>query len=237
MPQVRGSFVFQGLLFRDASLCALVEALTGGRAAAVASRFNCRAKLRDAPGASFPWHQDHAFFRMQYILKKEEPKRLLAAWAPLVAVGAHNGGVELLPGSHAAGFVRHGRAGGFLAAAAPPAARGVVPDLEPGDVLLFTDLTLHCSGPNSTDEARWSADWAYELEDGDDVCPPLEGGGGGADADADRATPAEAARMRMRLWWRRRRWWRRRAWAIFLATTAAAVLAAALARLPRNKFT
>ena len=25
----------------------------------------------------------------------------------------------------------------------------------------------------TTDEARWSADWAYELEDADAICPPL----------------------------------------------------------------
>ena len=86
-------------------------------------------------------------------------------------------------------------------------------------------------------KAQLRAEVFSTLEDGDDVCPPLEGGGGGAGVNADRATPAEAARMRMRLWCRRRLWWRRRAWAIFLATTAAAVLAAALARLPRNKYT
>ena len=34
------------LLFRDPALCELVSALTGGRAAEVASRFNCRCKLR-----------------------------------------------------------------------------------------------------------------------------------------------------------------------------------------------
>ena len=72
--QVKGTVAFQQHLFRDESLCALVTALTG-RPAVVASRFNCRCKLRDSAGANFPWHQDHAFFRMQYLLKKQEPLR------------------------------------------------------------------------------------------------------------------------------------------------------------------
>ena len=181
VPQTRTSFVFQQLLFRDPALCQLVSALTDGRQAEVASRYNCRCKLPAASGASFPWHQDHAFFRMQYILKKEHPKRLLAAWAPLVHVDATNGGVELCPGSHRLGFLRHGRHSGFLAIAPggtlPEDAAAEdceLPTLEPGDVMLFTDLTLHRSGLNQSDAARWSADWAYELRESDPITPALE---------------------------------------------------------------
>jgi len=94
--QVKGTVAFQHHLFRDEALCALIEALTG-RPAVVASRFNCRCKLRDSASANFPWHQDHAFFRMQYLLKKQEPLRLLAAWAPFVPVDDANGAVELCP--------------------------------------------------------------------------------------------------------------------------------------------
>jgi hypothetical protein len=74
--------------------------------------------------------------------------------------------------------VRHGRSGGFLAALQrpplPERLAGVVPPLQPGDVLLFTDLTLHRSGANTTPHARWSADWAYELLATDAICPPIE---------------------------------------------------------------
>jgi len=96
VSQIKMTVAFQQDLFRDEALCALVEALTG-RPVVVASRFNCRCKLRDSPGANFPWHQDHAFFRMQYLLKKLEPIRLLAAWAPLVPCNAANGAVEFCP--------------------------------------------------------------------------------------------------------------------------------------------
>lgn len=146
VAQVKHAFVFQQLLFRDAALITLIEALTG-QEAVLAERFNCRAKVAGAAGASFPWHQDHAFFRMQYLLKKQPAKRLLAVWAPLVPVDISNGGVRIAPGSHRLGFLRHGREGGFLAAllpeGAPPALAGPIPPLGPGDVLFFTDLTLH----------------------------------------------------------------------------------------------
>ena len=209
VPETKHSFAFQQLLFRDASLTALISELTNGREAVVASRYNCRCKLPNATGAAFPWHQDHAFFRMQYLLKKQEPKRLLAAWAPLVTVDAANGGVEYASGSHLRGFRKHQRKGGFLTVVPhetltwnePPAEgtgcrradasagdgdtamaiegsasemRGVIPTLEPGDVIFFTDLSFHRSGLNASTTARWSADWAYEILPSDPVCPALE---------------------------------------------------------------
>ena len=191
VPQTKHAFAFQQLLFRDASLCALISELTSGREAVVASRYNCRCKLPGAPGAAFPWHQDHAFFRMQYMLKKQEPKRLLAAWAPLVTVDAANGGVEYAAGSHRRGFHKHHRAGGFMTvkeseslvwreppgrevAGSASEMRGEIPTLEPGDVMFFTDLSFHRSGLNTSTTARWSADWAYEMLPTDPVCPPLE---------------------------------------------------------------
>jgi len=81
--------------------------------------------------------------------------------------------------SHKLGFVRHGRSASFLAAKQQPPLPdvlvGVVPSLEPGDVVLFTDLTLHRSQPNVTPRnARWSIDWAYELLATDAICPPTE---------------------------------------------------------------
>ena len=198
VAQTKNSFVFQSLLFRDPTLVQLISALTDGREAKVASRFNCRCKLPGAPGAAFPWHQDHAFFRMQYLLKKEKPKRLLAAWAPLVRVDGRNGGVELAPGSHHCGYLKHQRSGGFMTVApgaqpgsspgAPARFAGVLPTLQPGDVMLFTDLTAHRSGMNMTRSARWSADWAYELVEEDEICPALSVGGG---ADQQPQPPRE----------------------------------------------
>ena len=151
LKETRTAFVFHQLLFRDPALCELVAALTGGRDAKVATRYNCRSKLPHVAASSFPWHQDHAYFRMQYMLKKQAPKRLLSVWAPFTHVDAANGGVEVLPGSHRLGFRRHKRGRGFLTVAPDAVEPGVlvdgeIPVLAPGDVLFFTDLTLHRSG-------------------------------------------------------------------------------------------
>ena len=172
----RASFVFQQLLFRDETLCALIEALSG-RPPTLGSRYNVRSKLPDVAAAAFPWHQDYAFFRMQQLFRREPASRLLAVWAPLTPVGASNGGVELLAGSHARGYVRHQRKGGFFAArdeVGEEDAPRALPSLDPTDVLIFTDLTLHRSGLNTTAEVRWSADWAFVLEQDDDICPAVE---------------------------------------------------------------
>eukprot|EP00966_Prymnesium_polylepis_P136546 3154975-Prymnesium_polylepis.1 len=176
VAQTKTSLAFQGMLFRNAALCDLVGRLTGGRPPVVAARYNVRSKLPGSSGANFPWHQDHAFFRMQYLLKKQPAKRLLAAWMPLVPVSEANGAVELAAGSHVGGLAKHRRSGAFLEIEAPPpdACRRTIPPLEPGDVLLFTDLTMHRSGANGLPTVRWSADWAYELEPSDGICPPLE---------------------------------------------------------------
>ena len=176
-PETRTSLAFQGMLFRDSNLCALVESLTS-RPMAVAPRYNVRSKLPGSSGANFPWHQDHAFFRMQALLKKQPAKRLLAAWMPFFPVSEANGAVELAAGSHTGGLAKHKRSGAFLTAEAEPTAAFVrsIPELQPGDVLLFTDLTLHRSGINKLPTVRWSADWAYELEATDDICPALDAG-------------------------------------------------------------
>jgi len=182
VAQTKSSFVFQQLLFRDATLCRLMEQITG-RPPCLAPRFNVRSKVPGSAAVSFPWHQDHAFFRWHYLLKRQPVRRLLAVWAPLLPTDANNGVLSLEAGSHAHGFVPHRRVGGFLAVPpeAEPAGEGEAPLLCPGDVVIFTDLTLHRSGPNCSAGVRWTADWAYELLDTDDICPPLRRSGGGAE--------------------------------------------------------
>lgn len=174
VAQTKSSFVFQQLLFRDASLCRLVELLLG-RPATVVSRFNVRSKLPGSESVNFPWHQDHAYFRLQYLMRKQPVCRLVGVWAPLLPADSTSGVIELHPGSHLRGFVRHRRAGDFLTVSDQfrPTTGGEAPSLEPGDVVLFTDLTMHRSGPNLSGVVRWTADWAFEMTEGDDVCPQL----------------------------------------------------------------
>lgn len=177
VAELSHSFAFHQLLFRDAALLRVVSALTGGRTPVVSSRWNCRVKLPDAPRANFAWHQDHAYFRMQHLLRDSMPKRVLAVWAPLVSVDGTNGGIEFSAGSHVRGLLAHRISQGNLAVSeeAFRSHDSVVPTLAEGDVVLFSDVTLHRSGLSRSASARLSADWAFELEESDAICPSLRG--------------------------------------------------------------
>jgi ectoine hydroxylase-related dioxygenase (phytanoyl-CoA dioxygenase family) len=192
VAQTKSSFVFQQLLLRDASLCQLIEHLLG-RPATVASRFNVRSKLPGSESVNFPWHQDYAYFRLQYRVRKQPVRRLVAVWAPLLPTDAASGAIEFHRGSHRHGFVPHRRAGSFLEASDQPWVGGEAPSLEPGDVVIFTDLTMHRSGPNRTSGVRWTADWAFETEEADAVCPELH-------PTRQRAAAARSAARRLLRW-------------------------------------
>ena len=113
VPQTKHAFAFQQLLFRDDALRP-GERLDGrpacgGRVALqlplqIARR--CRRRVSVAPGSRLLSHA--------VLAQEAGAERLLAAWAPLVVVDAANGGVEYAAGSHAGGFRKHHRAGGFL---------------------------------------------------------------------------------------------------------------------------
>ena len=86
-----------------------------------------------------------------------------------------------------------GAAAGVVRVGSVAELRGHVPPLAPGDVIFFTDLTMHRSGVNVAQTVRWSADWAYELSDADAICPPLVPPAADDDTDGDAAADGSAA--------------------------------------------
>jgi ectoine hydroxylase-related dioxygenase (phytanoyl-CoA dioxygenase family) len=81
--------------------------------------------------------------------------------------------MQIAPGSHRSGLLEHqheNRAGRFLEIAEVDnlvdEARAVTCPMEPGDVLLFHNLTFHRSLPNVSPITRWSIDIRY-MRDGD----------------------------------------------------------------------
>ena len=102
------------------------------------------------------WHQDAHYY------KQWDPAdgKLLSAWLPLVPVDATSGCLQLGPGSHTGGLVAQVPSVNGLRTVADDdvPANAVDAVMEPGDVLFFTDLTLHRALDNNAGRVRWSID-------------------------------------------------------------------------------
>ena len=120
-----------------------------------------RGKLQDDAKTDIPWHQDsHYFNGVQEGRRMDgtEHMHIVTAWVPLVDTDEENGCLWVVPGSHRAGLVDWGDAD-----EADRKGASVPVPMAAGDVLLFTNLTLHASRRNHTDCARWSIDFRYHA--------------------------------------------------------------------------
>jgi ectoine hydroxylase-related dioxygenase (phytanoyl-CoA dioxygenase family) len=102
-----------------------------------------------ADGVAFNWHQDASNRRYGSDLWTDINGRSSFVQIALAvdAMGPGNGGLEVVPGSHRAGFVAHPLTG-ELPAGSFDRASAEVPELEPGDALVFGGFLIHGSGPN-----------------------------------------------------------------------------------------
>jgi len=99
-------------------------------------------------GSPFPMHQDHPFF-------PHERYTMLAAIIHFDDAPLQKGCVRVVPGSHALGPLEHDPEGSFhLPLEQYPVEDATPLEAEPGDVLLFSYLTIHGSGVNKSSEAR-----------------------------------------------------------------------------------
>lgn len=100
-------------------------------------------------GAPFPMHQDHPYF--PYV-----GHRVAAAIFHFDPAPVDRGCVRVVPGSHRHGPLAHERTAGswYLPVEQWPLDDAVAVPAEPGDLLLFSYLTVHGSGVNRSDEAR-----------------------------------------------------------------------------------
>lgn len=112
------------------------------------------------PGRDFPvpWHQDGINPRLQL-----DPERSVAAWLAITDATTVNGCLQVIPGSHAAGYVdyereqggeRRGRALGVRVMASGPHERGVWLPLNAGQACLMDVRLLHRSDSNTTAGVR-----------------------------------------------------------------------------------
>jgi ectoine hydroxylase-related dioxygenase (phytanoyl-CoA dioxygenase family) len=98
----------------------------------------------------FPWHQDNGY---TYV----EPQRYLTCWVALTDADEENGCPWVIPGVHRQGTLEHQLSDlGFVCVEEEPASVISAP-VRAGGVVVFSSLTPHYTGPNtSTDRIRKS---------------------------------------------------------------------------------
>ena len=100
-------------------------------------------------GRSFAWHQDSGY-------AITEPLEYITCWTAVSRTFVDNGCIWVIPGSHSGGLRRHVRdeKNSELVADVLAHERAIPVEMEPGQVAIFSSLTLHRSGPNASREVR-----------------------------------------------------------------------------------
>ncbi len=134
-----------------------------GEEIVASSVYRIRPKVPHLGRGIVPWHQDSG-----YISPHCDTELIVTVWIPLVDANQENGCLQVLPHAHRQGVARHHTGGnaGFLVINDDdlPVAIGeaVTVPVPRGGALLMTNLTPHCSTPNTTDTIRWSVDLRYQ---------------------------------------------------------------------------
>lgn len=143
----------------DPRIAAVLRELLGEEPIAAQSMFYFK-----PPGArGQALHQDNFYLRV-------EPGTCVAAWIAVDRVDRANGGLEVVPGTHAMDLFCPEDADPSLYftreyVPPPPGLERVPVDMEPGDVLFFNGSLVHGSEPNSTaDRFRRSLIFHYVGE-------------------------------------------------------------------------
>jgi ectoine hydroxylase-related dioxygenase (phytanoyl-CoA dioxygenase family) len=119
-------------------------------------------------GAPFPWHQDNGYTFL-------EPQAYLTCWVALTDTDETNSCPWVVPGLHRQGTLAHHMTDlGWVCLDDAPDAIAV--PARAGSIVVFSSLTPHCTGPNTTDATRksWIVQYAPDgavihRRDGNDL--------------------------------------------------------------------
>lgn len=121
--------------------------------------------LKHEAGPATPWHQDEAY-RASAAFEYQQ----VSIWMPLQDSGAEQGCLQYIPRSHLDGVLPHRRVNDDpkvhsieCEPAEFDAATAVACPVPAGGAVIHTGRTLHCAGPNLTDDPRLAYILAFEL--------------------------------------------------------------------------
>jgi ectoine hydroxylase-related dioxygenase (phytanoyl-CoA dioxygenase family) len=116
----------------------------------------------------FPWHQDNGYTFI-------EPQQYLTFWIPLLDVDEQNGCPWIVPGLHKGGTLAHWLTPIGLKCLEEPEGAVAVP-AKKGDIILFSSLSPHRTGPNLRDGTvrkayilQYAPDGAHTVVNGEAV--------------------------------------------------------------------
>ncbi len=170
--QGRGIFA----LVTNDELLDLAESIVGPEIIGSAV-YRLRPKLPGHWHGEVPWHQDSGYFEPVC-----DNELILTVWVPFVDATVERGCLEVMPGVHGGGVVRHqqlaaGEEGrrAYLEIAEDdlPGDRVTPVPVDRGGVVLLTNRTPHRSTPNRSGVIRWSIDIRYQSADLPTNFPPL----------------------------------------------------------------
>ena len=134
--------------------------------------YSCRPKFPEAAQHLILWHQDAAYTK-DFLPKGSDVSekqiadlRMINVWSPLVPARVENGCMQFIPGTHKLGLVPHTKEKFYLQIAdewlRPRLAEAIDVEMDPGDVVLFSNLLFHQGQPNRSRSIRWTLDWRYQ---------------------------------------------------------------------------
>ena len=112
-----------------------------------------------------PWHQDNGYTPLI-------PEEYITCWLALDDATVDNGCIWVIPGSHRNGTVPHHAGSGPFRVGHDGSDDGIPVPVSRGDVLVFSSLIMHRSGPNTTDRHRRA--WIIQFCPGH-ACSALSG--------------------------------------------------------------
>ena len=172
--QLQGHGIFA--LVSNEELLDLAESVVGPEIIGSAV-YRLRPKLPGHWHGEVPWHQDSGYFEPVC-----DDELILTVWVPFVDATVERGCLEVMPGVHKSGVVRHtqlapGEEGrrSYLEILEEdlPGERVVATPVDRGGVVMLTNRTPHRSTPNRSDVIRWSIDIRYQSADLPTNFPPL----------------------------------------------------------------